>query len=80
MPTHAYQMVAADLRRRIYGGEFPPGSRLPTRAQLREEYERSDQVIGWAMRILHAEGLIETLHGVAVQVVRTLPPRAEESG
>lgn len=92
MPKYAYEEVADTIRKRIYDaadalqtgqpipeGTYPPGSMLPSRATLREEFGRSDQVIGWAMRILRDQGLIETLHGVSVQVVRTLPPRGEES-
>jgi GntR family transcriptional regulator len=78
MPKHAkpaYEVVADVIQERIYGGEYPPGSLLPSRVELREQFGRSDQVIGWAMRILHGRGLIETLHGVGVQVAETLPPR-----
>lgn len=80
MPKYAYQLVADAIRERIYSGVYPPGSQLPSRAELREEFQRSDQVIGWAMRILRDQGLIETLHGVSVQVVQTLPELPAESG
>lgn len=73
MPRYAYEEVAETIRKRIYDGTYPPGSMLPPRSVLRAEFDRSDQVIGWAMRILHGQGLIETLHGVGVRVVSTLP-------
>jgi len=81
MPKYAkpmYQQVADALREEIYSGKNPPGSRLPSRTQLRERFDCSDQVINWAMRILHDQNLIETLHGVGVQVAQTLPPRPAE--
>ncbi len=73
MPKYAYEEVAETIRKRIYDGTYPPKSTLPSRRKLREEFGRSDIVIGWAMRILHHEGLVETLHGVGVRVVATLP-------
>jgi DNA-binding FadR family transcriptional regulator len=86
MTRYAYEEVAETIRKRIYDSQredpdqpgaervtYPPGSMLPPRAELRAEFGRSDQVIGWAMRILHQQGLIETLHGVGVRVVTTLP-------
>lgn len=83
MPDQAYEQVAADLERRIREGEFAPGSRLPSRAQLRIQYARhalgaaekvSGSVIDKAMLILKMKGLTETLPGVAVLVADPLPP------
>lgn len=75
MPDQIYEQVAADLERRIDNGEFPPGSRLPSRAQLREQYAHlstrpllSGNVVDKAMMILRARGLTDTLPGVAVYV------------
>lgn len=80
MPDQIYEQVAADLERRIREGEFPPGARLPSRAQLREQYahlavgERlSGSVIDKAMMILRARGLTDTLPGVAVFVREQCP-------
>jgi DNA-binding GntR family transcriptional regulator len=74
MPKHAYELVADAIRDRIYA-DYPPGSPLPSRSVLRAEFGYSDQPINGAMRILRSQGLIETLHGVSVQVVKVLPPR-----
>ncbi|MGC9667941.1 winged helix-turn-helix domain-containing protein [Planosporangium sp. 12N6] len=68
MPKQRYEEVADDLRGKIKNGEYPPGSRLPSRAELMREYQCSDTVIGKAMMLLRAEGLTETQAGVAVYV------------
>lgn len=74
MPTYPYQQIADQLRARIRDGTYPPGSKLPSRTELRAEHGRSDIVVGAAMRILKQEGLIETLPGVGVYVADPLPP------
>lgn len=69
-PQQRYEEVASDLRSRIESGEYPPGSRLPSRRELAEEYSASDTVIDKAMLILRLAGLTETLPGVGVYVRR----------
>lgn len=68
MPKYPYEQLADTLRERIASGEFPPGSKLPSRAELSAAYGISDIVIGRAMWILKQEGLTETLPGVGVYV------------
>lgn len=63
-----YEEVADDLASKIRSGEYPPGSKLPSRAQLCELYQVSESVIDKAMWILRREGLTETLPGVGVFV------------
>lgn len=77
MPAQRYEQVAEDLRHKIEAGVYPPGSRLPSRRQLMEIYKDpvtgrpvSDTVIGKAMMLLRAAGLVETQSGVAVFVAR----------
>jgi GntR family transcriptional regulator len=73
MPKYPYEVVADSIRERIKDGTYgPPGSKLPSRAQLCEEFGVSDIVVGSAMRILKGEGLTETLPGVGVYVAE--PP------
>lgn len=74
MPEYPYQRVTDDLRRRIRAGEFPPGTKLPSRAELCKEYDVSDIVIGAAMRALKSEGLTEPLPGIGTFVADPLPP------
>lgn len=71
---YPYQQLAERLRAGIRDGTYPPGSKLPSRAQLRAQYECSDIVVGAAMRLLRQDGLIETLPGVGVYVADPLPP------
>lgn len=74
MPMQRYEEVAADLERRIRGGEFPPGAALPSRAQLRGQYTVSGSVVDKAMMLLRVKGLTETTPGVSVSVKDPLPP------
>jgi GntR family transcriptional regulator len=68
VPRQRYEDVAADIRARIESGEYPRGSRLPSRKQLGQVYGASDTVLDKAFMLLRAEGLVETLAGVGVYV------------
>ena len=68
MPQQRYEEVAGILRGRIEDGTYPPGGRLPSRRQLRDEFNASDTVIDKAMMILRVSGLTESLPGVGVFV------------
>jgi GntR family transcriptional regulator len=67
-PRYRYEEIADSLRERIAAGEFPPGSRLPSRRELIEEYAVTEPVIDRAMQILRVLGITETLPGVGVFV------------
>ncbi|MET3428112.1 DNA-binding GntR family transcriptional regulator [Actinoplanes tereljensis] len=67
-PRYRYEEIAIDLQKRIDGGEFPPGARLPSRRELIEQYEVTEPVIDRAMLILRVKGITETLSGVGVYV------------
>lgn len=73
MAKPAYQQVAADLRARIVGGEYPPGSTLPTLGELEELYGASTGTIRAALAALRAEGLVDT-RTRAGTIVRHRPP------
>jgi GntR family transcriptional regulator len=68
MPEPAYQRVANDLRNKIQTGEYPRGSKMPSRAMIRDEQGVSLFVVDRAMFILRSEGLTETVPGVGVFV------------
>jgi|HubBroStandDraft_5_1064220.scaffolds.fasta_scaffold2189457_1 DNA-binding GntR family transcriptional regulator len=70
-----YRQVRDDLRARIDKGEFPPGSRLPTRPELAEEYGFSVGTIADAIRMLRDEGYVETAQGSGIYALKP-PPRA----
>ncbi len=69
-PVELNRLCCQRGRRAAQGqsGEWPPGTKLPSRAQLCKEYGVSDTVVGKAMMILRATGLTETLEGVGVFV------------
>jgi GntR family transcriptional regulator len=63
-----YEEIADDLRSKIKSKEYPPGSQLPSRTELRQMYDVSDGVVEKAMMLLRLEQLTETLPGVGVYV------------
>jgi DNA-binding GntR family transcriptional regulator len=70
--------MAADLRGGIRSGQYPPGSRLPTKAVLMAVYKKrwgraSLGTVNKALGELRQEGLIESQRGVGVFVVDVLP-------
>lgn len=67
-PRYRYEEIADDLLERIQAGEFPPGSRLPSRRDLTAHYEVTEPVIDRAMQILRIKQVTETLPGVGVFV------------
>lgn len=72
-----YQRIADDLRARIKSGEYGPGSKLPSRGELRLRHGvRTDRTVDQALALLRGEGLIDTQHGVG-SFVREPPPEAE---
>lgn len=74
MPQYPYERITETLRRRIAAGEYPPGSKLPSRRELQIEFGVSDPVIGQAMRTLKTEGLVVTLNGVGAWVAEQDEP------
>jgi GntR family transcriptional regulator len=68
VPKQRYEEIADDLRSRIASGQYPPGSRLPSRRELGIEFGVSDTVLDKAFLILRGEGRVETLAGVGVYV------------
>ncbi|MEU3600613.1 GntR family transcriptional regulator, partial [Streptomyces sp. NPDC006798] len=62
-PGPLYQQVADAIRQGIEEGEYPPGSPLPSEAQLIEEYQVSRPTVRNAVAALRSEGLIEVRHG-----------------
>jgi GntR family transcriptional regulator len=73
MRTFLYQTLADDLRRKIKDGEYRPGSKLPSRRELRQTLGVSDAVISRAMWILKQDGLVEPRMGSGSYVVDVLP-------
>jgi GntR family transcriptional regulator len=58
-----YLVIAEDLRGRIVGGEFAPGDRLPSVAELGREHGVSPSVGARAYAVLVEDGLVISRHG-----------------
>src|SRR5258708_27702677 len=63
-----YQRMADDRRARISSGEYPPGSRLPTKADLMARYQVAVNTVERAIGELRQAGLVETLQGAGMFV------------
>ncbi len=75
--TPVYEQVIADIIASIEAGTLKPGDKLPTIAELREQYEASAQPIRYALRILDERGWIETHQGKG-SYVRRRDPASEQ--
>ena len=67
------QEIAATLRERIRGGDLRPGERLPTQAELAEEFGVERGTVRQALRALQDDGLLSN-------VSKGSPPRVAEVG
>jgi GntR family transcriptional regulator len=57
------RLLAEKLRVKIMGGEYLPGARLPSEAQITEEYGVSRVTVRTAMKLLESQGLVDVRHG-----------------
>lgn len=71
-----YRQIADDLAARIESGEYPLGSRLPSKAELMRRYSVALGTVDRAISDLRGRGLAETRQGVGMFVCE--PPPAEE--
>lgn len=62
------RQIAAELRAEILSGEHPPGSQLPSTAQLMERFGVPNQTVQNAVSALKEEGLVEGQRGRGVFV------------
>ena len=63
-----YQRIAEDLRAKISSGEYPPGSQLPTKEQLKTQYQVALNTVERAIEELRKAGIVETLQGAGMFV------------
>ncbi|EHS53430.1 GntR domain protein [Rhizobium sp. PDO1-076] len=68
------QRLSDNLRRAIHGGQFPPGSKLPSEAQLSEANGVSRTVVREAIAALRADRLVEARQGAGVFVLEPREP------
>ncbi|MGR6922537.1 GntR family transcriptional regulator [[Actinomadura] parvosata] len=69
-PVPPYVQVANTLRQRIQSGEIPPGRRIPSLPELEAEFGVARDTLRKAVKVLKAEGLVETVTGMGVYVVQ----------
>ena len=72
-----YQRIADDLRAKVSSGEYPPGSQLPTKEQLKAQYQVALNTVERAIEELRKAGIVETLQGTGMFVRDS--PAAEHS-
>ncbi len=58
-----YARLVAELQRRIATGVYPPGTLMPSEAQLTEEFEVARPTIVRALQVLRQDGWIESQQG-----------------
>jgi DNA-binding GntR family transcriptional regulator len=68
-----YRQIADDLRARMEAGEYPPDSRLPSKAELMSRYHVALATVNSAIGELRRLGLAETIQGVGT-FARKPPP------
>jgi 8-oxo-dGTP pyrophosphatase MutT (NUDIX family)/DNA-binding transcriptional regulator YhcF (GntR family) len=68
-----YRQIAGELRARIETGEYPPGSRLPSKAELMSRFSVALNTVDNAIRVLRDLGLAETKQGLGTFVSDPLP-------
>ena len=68
--VYKYLEIAQNLTARIEWGTLKPGDRLPSVAELREEFDASYGSIRSAILIMKAKGLVYGKHGVGVFVTK----------
>ena len=68
-----YMQVAGALREEIIGGQFRPGDRLPSEAELRERFRVSTATVRGAFDQLRAEGLVVSVKAGSFVREQTVP-------
>src|SRR3954447_3087009 len=72
----AAQQIADQLREAIRRGQLPPGTRLPSEVDLAAKYAVSRGTIRETIKLLGAQGLVESTRGAAGGTFVRLPGHA----
>ena len=81
MTEPAYVSIAGEYARRIRGGELPPGTQLPSYAEIAKQHGVSDIVVRKVIELLRSQGLVRPVRrrGIFVadrpNLVRISPER-----
>jgi len=76
----AYIRLAAELRRAIADGTYPPGTPTPSITTLSQRYGHARQTCAKALRLLVDEGLLIRYPGLGYYVAGTPKPANPASG
>lgn len=63
-PLAPFQRIKLHLRERLQRGDWPPGSLMPSEAELVRQFAVSRMTVSRALRELQAEGLVDRVQGV----------------
>jgi GntR family histidine utilization transcriptional repressor len=63
-PLAPYAQVKQHLKDQLASGRFPPGTLMPSEAELVQQFGVSRMTVNRALRELQAEGLVERVQGV----------------
>ncbi|HKP08797.1 MAG TPA: FCD domain-containing protein [Microbacterium sp.] len=77
VPQKATDLIADQIRQRIFSHEFVPGQMLPSEAELVRQTASSSASVRGALRALEAQGLIQMKPGRSGGAVVQLPGEAE---
>ena len=84
MPEPVYVAIAGDYARRIRNGDIPPGTQLPSYAEIAQQNGVSDIVVRKAIELLQGQGLVRSVRrrGIFVShspaLIRVSPERQME--
>ncbi|MEU8330643.1 winged helix-turn-helix domain-containing protein [Micromonospora sp. NPDC048839] len=74
IPTGGYRQMAEDLASRIRGGEYAPGDKLPSYAELSKLYSLAVTTVQKGIRVLEFQGLVVGVPGRGVYVREDINP------
>ncbi|MFI7661526.1 winged helix-turn-helix domain-containing protein [Micromonospora parva] len=74
IPTGGYRQMADDLASRIRSGEYAPGDKLPSYAELSKLYSIAVTTVQKDIRVLEFQGLVVGVPGRGVYVREDIEP------
>lgn len=77
-PRKGSEIVAEYLENQIRSGVYPPGSKLPTVAELAEGFEVGRSTVREALSALKAKGYLEIRHGGGTFVSKNWPDQQKD--
>ncbi|WP_405769377.1 GntR family transcriptional regulator [Actinacidiphila glaucinigra] len=69
-PVPPYRQIADALRAEIADGAIPVGRRIPTIIEMEDRFGVARDTLRKATQVLKDEGLVETVQGMGIYVVK----------